>query len=51
MPLMVALPQPPNAVKRAVSAGIGAGLEELAIESELRVDVVTDAGRAYGAGA
>jgi len=40
-----------NAVNPAMSAAIGAALEELAIENELRVGVITDAGRAFCAGA
>jgi enoyl-CoA hydratase/carnithine racemase len=40
-----------NAVNPAASAAIGAALEELAIENELRVGIITDVGRSFCAGA
>ncbi|MEU6008359.1 crotonase/enoyl-CoA hydratase family protein [Streptomyces sp. NPDC047453] len=44
-------PQAMNAVNAALSAAVGAALEEIAADPELRVGVITGAGRAFCAGA
>ncbi|WP_406729119.1 crotonase/enoyl-CoA hydratase family protein [Streptomyces sp. GD-15H] len=44
-------PQAMNAVNSALSAAVGAALEEIAADPDLRVGVITGAGRAFCAGA
>ncbi|HLS78636.1 MAG TPA: enoyl-CoA hydratase-related protein, partial [Nocardia sp.] len=44
-------PEAMNAVDSALSSAVGAALEELANDPELRVGVITGAGRAFCAGA
>ncbi|MFI9503910.1 crotonase/enoyl-CoA hydratase family protein [Nocardia sp. NPDC052566] len=44
-------PEAMNAVNAALSAAVGAALEELAADPELRAGVITGAGRAFCAGA
>ncbi|MET8872871.1 crotonase/enoyl-CoA hydratase family protein [Nocardia sp. NPDC004604] len=44
-------PEAMNAVNAALSTAVGAALEELAADRELRVGVITGAGRAFCAGA